>query len=683
MTTHAENPLLKSFTAQYGAAPFDQIKPEHFLPAFEELIAKTKEEILAIADNSASASFDNTVVALAFSGQKLDAVSNIFFNLNSAETNEQLEALALQISPQLTEFGAFITQNEKLFQRIKDVYQQNENGALPLNAEDQMLLTQTYKNFVRSGAALNDSDKQRLLDINKELATKTLQFGQNVLGATNAFVKVITDAEKLEGLPEDIREMYAAEAKKIGKEGWAITLQYPSFLPAMTYLRDRTLRKEIWLANGEKNCSGNEFDNQELIRDIVQLRADKAKLLGYANYAAYVLEERMAQTVDRVEDFLQTLLDKAKPYAHREVEQLRQLAAEDGIQEMEAYDHAYYAEKLRMRTLDLSDEELKPFFALEKVEKAAFHLAEKLFKLQFRKADHIPVYHPEVTVYEVLEVLPGKEPAVKALLYTDYFPRDGKRPGAWMTSYRNQYKQQGLEQRPHISVVCNFSRPVGDKPSLVTFQEVTTLFHEFGHALHGILADTVYPELSGTNVRWDFVELPSQFLENYCYQPEFLQTFAKHYETGEILPKEKIEKLAAEKSFLEGYQTLRQVGFGLLDLAYHTTDHIDQVKVFEEEALAPTQLYPASPTTSISSSFSHIFQGGYAAGYYSYKWAEVLDADAFWYFKEHGIFNEEIADKYKHLLASGGTVDPMELYRTFRGGEPSIENLLKRSFGNS
>lgn len=427
----------------------------------------------------------------------------------------------------------------------------------------------------------------------------------------------------------------------------------------------------------KKSFDGKSWDNQELIKEIVSLRQEKSQLLGYENYAAFVLEERMAKSPLAVQKFLNELLEKATPFAQREIEELKTLAKEDHIEEMQIWDHAYYAEKLRKQKFDLNDEELKPYFQLNKVEEAVFGLAEKLFGLTFVERNDIPKYHPEVKTYEVLEN--GHH---KALLYTDYHPRKGKRAGAWMTSYTQQYKKNNENHRPHISIVCNFTPATKETPSLLTFQEVTTLFHEFGHALHGILANTQYPTLSGTSVKWDFVELPSQFLENYCYEPEFLKTFAKHYETGEVLPDEKIRKLAESKNFMEGYQTLRQIGFGLLDMAYHTKPgNISNIKEFETEKTKATNLYPIHPETAASTSFSHIFQGGYSAGYYSYKWAEVLDADAFQYFKENGIFNENLAAKFKNLLASGGTQDPMELYKNFRGSEPKIQNLLKRAFG--
>jgi len=699
------NPLLEKFNTKYTSSPFSDIKEEHYLPAFQELVKVAEKEIDEITNNPEAPTFENTIEAMAFSGEQLDRVSNIFFNINSAETNDEMQKIAQDVSPLLTEFSSKISQNEKLFDRIKTVYDQKDN--LSLNEEQKMLLNETYKGFVRSGALLNEEDKKKLEKINMDLSIKSLQFGQNALASTNAYFKHINDKQELKGIPEAILAQYEEDAKEKGLDGYVITLQYPSFLPALTYAENRELRKELALANGKKSFDGGEFDNQNLIKEIVKLRQEKAELLGYKNYADFVLEERMAKSPEKVFEFLNELLDKAKPFAQKEIEELKSLAKADGIEEIQSYDHAFYAEKLRKQKFDIDDEELKPYFQLEKVQEAVFGLAGKLFGLEFKEINDIQKYHDDVKTYEIFEVGSGKledgkaekvfdsaqtdnakpeakSQSLKAILYVDYHPRKGKRAGAWMTSYKNQYKKEGENSRPHISVVCNFTKPTKGTPSLLTFQEVTTLFHEFGHALHGVLADTQYPNLSGTSVKWDFVELPSQFLENFCYEPEFLKTFAKHYQTGEILPDEKIEKLSQSKSFMEGYQTMRQVGLGLLDMAFHSSvsEHeVTDVKEFENHFTKATQIYPSNPETATAPSFSHIFQGGYSAGYYSYKWAEVLDADAFQYFKENGIFNPEIASKYKVLLSSGGTKDPMELFKKFRGSEPKVESLLKRAFG--
>ena len=669
------NILTQKFSTPLQAAPFDKINNEDFIPAFKELIKNAEEEINTIADSSQNPTFANTIEAMAYSAEQLGIISNIFFNLNSAETNDEMQKIAQEVSPMLTEFSSKISQNKKLFEKIKTVFDEKEKYSL--NEEQQMLLKETYKGFVRNGALLSKEEKKQLEKINTELSVKSLQFGQNLLASTNAYTKHITDKALLKGIPPSVSEQYAEAAKERGMEGYVITLQYPSYIPAMTYAENRELRKELSLASGKKSFTDGDFDNKNLIKEIVALRHKKAKLLGYNNFADFVLEERMAKSSDNVQRFLNELLTKAKPFAQKEMEELRILAKADGIEEMQSWDHAYYAEKLRKQKFDLNDEELKPYFQLEKVQEAVFGLAEKLFDLTFAERKDIPNYHTEVKTYEVLE-----NGEYKALLYTDYHPRKGKRAGAWMTVYKNQYKNNGENIRPHISVVCNFSKPTQETPSLLTFQEVTTLFHEFGHALHGILANTQYPNLSGTSVKWDFVELPSQFLENYCYEPEFLKSFAIHYKTGEVLSNDKIEKIAESKNFMEGCQTLRQLGFGLLDMAYHTkAENIADVKTFEEEETQATNLYPPKPETAVSTSFAHIFQGGYSAGYYSYKWAEVLDADAFQLFKENGIFNEEIAARYKELLSKGGTVNPMDLYKTFRGSEPKVESLLKRAFG--
>ncbi len=673
------NILTENFNTLHQTAPFDQIKNEDYLPAFTELIATSEIEIDDLVNNNEEPTFQNTIEALAFAGEKLEVVSNIFFNLNSAETSDELQQIAQEVSPLLTEHASKISQNEKLFEKIKLVFDHKEKWNL--NTEQEMLLTETYKGFVRSGALLNDSDKETLKKINMDLSLKSLQFGQNALASTNAYFKHITNKEDLAGIPESILAQYAEDAKEKKLEGWVVSLQYPSYVPFMTYAENRALRAELALANGKKSFDGGEFDNQNLIKELVSLKQQKAKLLGYTTYADYVLEERMAKSPTQVLDFLNELLTKAKPYAEKEIEELKALAKADGIDEMQSYDHAFYAEKLRKAKYDLNDEELKPYFPLDQVQEAVFGLAGKLYGLNFKEVENISKYHPEVKTYEVFEKTENGE-QFKSILYVDYFPRKGKRAGAWMTSYKSQFKQNNENHRPHISIVCNFSKPTKDTPSLLTFQEVTTLFHEFGHALHGMLADTTYPNLSGTSVKWDFVELPSQFMENFCFEPEFLKSFAKHYQTGEVLADEKIEKIDQSKNFMEGYQTLRQLGFGLLDMEYHThPEKVVDVKSFEDEQFAKTSLYPLNPETAMSPTFSHIFHGGYSAGYYSYKWAEVLDADAFAYFKETGIFNPETAAKFKVLLSSGGTKDPMELYKNFRGSEPKVESLLKRAFG--
>ncbi|MBS7333145.1 MAG: M3 family metallopeptidase [Weeksellaceae bacterium] len=670
------NPLLEKFDTLYESAPFSKIKIEHYQPAFEQAIKEAKEEIDAIVNNPEAPTFENTIEAMELSGQKLGRISSIFFNLNSAETNDEIQKIAQDISPLLSEFGNDIRLNLDLFKRIKVVYDQKDS--LNLNSEQAYLLEKKYKGFSRNGANLSDDDKLKLREIDKELSSLTLQFGQNVLAETNNYELLITNEKDLKGLPDYAIEQAKTEAEAKGKEGWIFTLQAPSYIPFLQYAENRSLREELFKASGRKAFQANEYNNEENIKKIAKLRFDRANLLGYKTHADYVLEERMAKTPETVVDFLNDLLIKAKPFAKKEINELADFAKKiDGIETLQRWDHAYYAEKLKQEKFNLSEEELKPYFQLENVEKGAFDIATKLFGITFNKIDTIDKYHEEVTTYEILD----KDGNFLSLLYADYFPRTGKRPGAWMTSFREASNVNGNSVRPHISIVCNFTKPTKDKPSLLTFQEVTTLFHEFGHALHGMLANTIYESLAGTNVYWDFVELPSQFYENFCYEPEALELFAKHYETGEIIPQELIDKVKNASNYMDGYQTVRQLSFGLLDMAYHANNptEITDVQEFEKQAFDPTELYPTIENNVMSPSFSHIFQGGYSSGYYSYKWAEVLDADAFAYFQETGIFNEETAQKYYKLISSGGTKDPMELYEEFRGKKPSPEALLKRA----
>ena len=669
-----ENPLLKPFNTPFDSVPFGVIEPAHFKPAILQLIEEAKKDIDAIVNDTARADFVNTIAAMERTGKRLHVASATFFNLDAAETTEEIQQLAQELSPVLAEYSNDIMLNEGLFQRVKQVHDTADESFL--TEEERRLLDKTYKGFVRNGALLSAEDKDTLREIDRKLASLTMKFSQNVLQETNAYQLHVTNEKQLEGLPASIRTAAQEEAAKRKLEGWVFTLHFPSYVPFMKYAANRELRREMYQAYGTRALKPNEYNNEGIIREIVELRARRAKLLGFGTHADFVLQERMAGSPAIVADFLSDLLQKAKPYAEQEIAKLQALAQPDGISTIMPYDHAYYAEKLREATFNLSDEALKPYFPLPQVLEAAFDAASRLYGLIFELRTDIPTYHPEVTVYEVLE--DGQH---KALLYTDWHPREGKRAGAWMTAYRGQWKEDSKQVRPHISIVCNFSRPVGDAPSLLTFNEVTTLFHEFGHALHGIMADTVYESLSGTNVYWDFVELPSQFMENFCYEKEFLQTFARHYQTGDLLPDEEIDKIVAAANFMEGYQTVRQLSFGMLDMAYHTGKYDGSVSVeeFEKATIRETQLYPDVEGTAQSPSFSHIFAGGYSAGYYSYKWAEVLDADAFDYFKETGIFNPETAAKFKALLASGGTVDPMELYIRFRGRKPTPEALLRRA----
>ncbi|MCL6264894.1 M3 family metallopeptidase [Flagellimonas myxillae] len=667
------NPLLKPF----DQAPFGQIKNEHFKPAFLEAIADARKEIDLIAENQEPPTFGNTLEALDYSGKQLDRISSIFFNLNSAETNEEIQKIAQEISPLLSEFSNDITLNEKLFARIKAIHDQKDG--LTLSPEQQTLLDKRYKSFSRNGANLNDNDKKRLREIDAALSKLKLKFGENILAETNKFEMHLTDEADIAGLPEGAKEAASQLAKSKEKEGWLITLDYPSYIPFMKYAENRVLRKKLSLAFGSKGFHSDELDNQENVLNIVALRHERAQLLGYETHAHFVLEERMAETPQRVLDFLNELLDKAKPAAVKEFEQLATFAkATDGIEKLEKWDSSYYSEKLKQQLFNLDDEKLKPYFKLENVIDGVFKVAEKLFGLTFKEVFDVEKYHEEVKTIEVYDT----EANFIALFYADFHPRPGKRGGAWMTSYKSQYTLNGENSRPHISNVCNFTKPTETKPSLLTFNEVTTLFHEFGHGLHGMLANTTYPSLSGTSVYWDFVELPSQIMENWCYEKEVLELFAFHYETGELIPMELVEKIKETATFQEGMATLRQLSFGFLDMAWHGTNpsEIKDVKAYESKAFEGTNLFPETSETCMSTAFAHIFQGGYASGYYSYKWAEVLDADAFAYFKENGIFNKEVADKFKeHVLSKGGTENPMTLYKRFRGAEPKIEPLLERA----
>jgi len=669
--------LLSKFITKHNTAPFSQIKIEDYVPAFQEGIALAKAEIDAIVNNPDAPTFENTIVAMDFSGDILDRLSSIFFNLNSAETNDEMQKIAQEVSPLLSEFGNDIRLNADLFARVKAVYDQKEN--LNLNPEQTTLLDKKYKSFSRNGANLPEDKKNQLREIDKELSKLSLQFGENVLAETNNFELHLTDEKDLSGLPEGTIEAARLLAKNQEKEGWIFTLDHPSYVPFLTYADNRELRKKMAIAFGAKAFQNNEFDNQENVLKIAKLRFERANLLGYKTHAHFILEERMAESPEKVFSFLNDLLSKAKPAAQKEFAELTAFAKElDGIEQLEKWDGAYYSEKLKQQLFNLDDEKLKPYFQLEKVLEGAFTVAKKLYGLTFTEVFDIDKYHEEVTTYEVRDA----ENNLVSIFYADFFPRKGKRNGAWMTSFKSQYIKDGVNERPHISNVCNFTKPTETKPSLLTFNEVTTLFHEFGHGLHGMLANTTYPSLSGTSVYWDFVELPSQIMENWCYEPEALALFAKHYETGEIIPIEYVQKIKESASFQEGLATLRQLSFGLLDMAWHGQDptNITDLKAFETEQFANTQLYPDVKENAMSTAFSHIFQGGYSSGYYSYKWAEVLDADAFEYFQEKGIFNEEVAKKFKdNVLSKGGTEHPMTLYKRFRGQEPKAEALLKRA----
>ena len=669
--------LTQYFNTKYNTAPFSQIKNEDYLPAFQEGIALAKAEIDTIVNNPDKPTFENTIETLAFSGNTLDRISSIFFNLNSAETSDEMQKIAQEVSPLLSEFGNDVRLNAALFAKVKAVYEQKET--LNLNPEQTTLLDKKYKSFSRNGANLSDDKKTILREIDKELSKLSLQFGENVLAETQAFQMHLTDEKDLAGLPEGTIEAARSLAKSLEKEGWIFTLDHPSYIPFVTYSDNRELRKKMAIAFGARAFQNNEFDNQEIVLKIAKLRFERAQILGYTTHAHFVLEERMAENPEKVKKFSNDLLAKAKPAAQKEFAELTAFAKKlDGIEQLEKWDGAYYSEKLKQQLFNLDDETLKPYFQLEKVLDGAFTVAQKLYGITFEEIFDIDTYHEEVKTYEVKD----EDNQLVAIFYADFFPRKGKRNGAWMTSYKSQYIKDGINERPHISNVCNFTKPTETKPSLLTFNEVTTLFHEFGHGLHGMLANTTYPSLSGTSVYWDFVELPSQIMENWCYEAEALALFAYHYQTDEMIPMELVQKIKESASFQEGIATMRQLSFGLLDMGWHGQDpsNIKDIKTFETEQFSATQLYPEVKENAMSTAFSHIFQGGYSSGYYSYKWAEVLDADAFAYFQEKGIFNKEVATKFKeNVLSKGGTEHPMILYKRFRGQEPKPDALLKRA----
>ena len=665
------------FQTPYNAAPFSRFTATDYLPAIEKAIGESLAQIDSIAQNPEPATFKNTIEALAYTGLALDRLTAMFFNLNSAETNDTLQAEAQRISPLLTDYGNDICLNEALFKRVKTVYDQHEN--LSLTAEQQTLLEKTYKSFTRNGANLSLDDKERLRKIDKELATLKLKFSENVLAETQHYQWVITDKEQLSGLPDFVLEMLAQEAKKRNVQGWVITLDLPVYTAVMKYADNRDLRQKLF-TDYHSRCAGDSpYNNETNVLRIAELRQARASLLGYPSYAAFALEERMAETPKKVMNFLSELLSKAKPQALKELEQLKIFS---GFADFQQWDFAYYAEKLKQERYQIDDSLLKPYLSLDKAVEGMFAVAQKLYGLHFTPTEEVEKYHPEVQTYKVTD----ENGNYLALFYTDFFPRAGKRNGAWMTSYKEQYRdEQGKDSRPHISIVCNFTRPTDTAPSLLTFGELTTLFHEFGHALHGMLSKVTYPSLSGTNVARDFVELPSQLMENWCYEEETLRLFATHYETGAPLPIEWVQKIKEASAFMEGILSVRQLNFGFSDMAWHTYPHLERlerVDLFEQEATKATQLYPLIERMCISPAFSHIFSGGYAAGYYSYKWSEVLDADAFEAFKEGGIFNTEVATRFrKEVLEKGSSEKESLLYKRFRGQDPTPDALIRRAFG--
>ena len=675
--TEYNNPFLTTYQTPFETTPFHLIKTEHFEPAMEKGMEEHNREVEAITHNPNEPTFSNTIVALEKSGALLDRVSTVFGNLLSAETSDELEALAERMMPRLSEHSNNISLNEKLFARIKQVYDQTDLNTL--NQEERMLLQNTYHSFIRNGANLSPDQKERFRELSAELSVLTLKFSQNKLKETNQYELMLT-AEQTDGLPDSALEAYAQAAKDKNREGYLVTLHAPSFVPFMKYSAHRELRQQLYMAYNTICTHDNEFNNLGIVQKLVNLRLERAQLLGYDTAADYVLTRRMAENSANVYKLLNELLEAYMPTAHQELEEVKRLAQElEGVDfELMPWDWAYYSEKLKEKKFNLNEEELRPYFELKNVIKGVFGLATRLYGITFQENPAIPVYHPEVKAYEVID----KDGSFLSVLYTDFHPRASKRSGAWMTSYKEQWKDENGNSRPQVSVTMNFTKPSEEKPALLTFSEVTTFLHEFGHALHGIFADTVYASMSGTNVYWDFVELPSQIMENFAIEKEFLNTFAKHYQTGENIPEEWIQRLVDASNFNAAYACLRQLSFGLLDMAWYTrTEPFEgDVRSYEKQAWQKTQILPEIAETCMTVQFSHIMAGGYAAGYYSYKWAEVLDADAFSLFQKNGIFNEETANSFReNVLSKGGTEHPMELYKRFRGQEPTIDALLRRN----
>ena len=676
----SQNPFFETYSTPHGTTPFDKIKTGDYMPAIHEGIRRQNAEIDVIVHNPEVPTFSNTVLPYEKSGELLHNVNTVFGNLLSAETNDELQELAKEIMPMMSEHENNISLNEDLFARIKTVY--DRRGKEELNPEQTKLLEDIYNGFVRNGANLQGEAKEKYRTLCKELSLLTLQFGENNLKETNDYRLVLTEESQLSGLPESAVEAAAEVAGEEGAEGWVFTLQAPSYGPFMMYADNRDLRRELYMAYNTKCTHDNACNNLEIVKRIVNVHIEIAQLLGYANFAEYNLQERMAQNSDAVYKLLNQLLEAYTPAARQEYTEVQSLArslqGEDFV--LMPWDWTYYSHKLKDRKFNIDDEMLRPYFELGKVKEGVFGLATRLYGITFKKNPDIPVYHKDVDAYEVFD----KDGKFLAVFYTDFHPRAGKRSGAWMTSYKGQWTDEktGENSRPHISIVMNFTKPTQDKPALLTFGEVETFLHEFGHSLHGIFANSTYESLSGTNVYWDFVELPSQFMENFAIEKEFLHTFARHYQTGELIPDELVQRIVDSSNFNVAYACLRQVSFGLLDMAWYTrsTPFEGDVKAYEKKAWEKAQILPSVEEACMSTQFSHIFAGGYSAGYYSYKWAEVLDADAFSLFKEKGIFNPETAASFReNILSKGGTEHPMTLYRRFRGQEPSIDALLIRN----
>ena len=669
------NPLLTKSTLPYGAPQFDKIENQHYIPAFKQAIEEGKAEIDAIVNNPEAPSFENTIEALEYAGETLNRISHIFYNLLEANTNEEMQNIAEEISPLTTEFSMYVRLNDGLFQRIKSVYEQRES--LNLDDVELRLLEKTYEGFARNGANLSPEDKETYSKYMEELSLLSLQFGKNVLAATNAFSLNLTEENDLAGLPDYVKEQAADAAKNKDLQGCLFDLTAPSYVPFMKFSERRDLREKMYRQYNTR-AFGGELDNSDIIKRIAELRIKVANILGYKNFAEYQTERRMAKNPTSVNEFLSKLLGPALPKAKQEVAELNTYAKAHGFTEEEImpWDFSFYSEKLRAEKYDLRDEQLKPYFQLDLCINAIFNLANKLYGLTFTELNDIPVYHQDVKVYEVKD----KDGSHLALFYADFFPRESKRGGAWMTEFRGQRIYNNIDERPLISIVTNFTKPTSDTPSLITHDEFTTLLHEFGHALHGIITKGKYESMTGTSVDHDFVELPSQIMENWCYEPEYLNTFAKHYKTGETIPADLIEKIVLSMNYQSAYFHIRQLQFGILDMAWHTLSDIfeEDALTFEKKVLSATNVLPSIPECIISTAFSHIFAGGYCAGYYSYKWAEVLAADGFSLFKEKGIFNQEVATSFRELLSQGDSIDATILYRNFRGHDPEPEALLKQ-----
>ncbi len=676
-----QNPFLvfnqnKSFSTRDEAIPFDQIKTEHFLPAARFAIDEARKNI-SVIKNKSETDFENTILALETASELFELVSGTYHSLFSAEADEAFQALAKELAPIEAEFANEITLDPVLFKKIDEIYKKSDN--MGLTVEQKKLVEKYHKNFVKNGALLSEEKKQELRKIDQEISTLSPKFAENLLKATNAFELVISESTDLKGLPESVIEMASHEAEKKGYKGkWLITLQAPSFIPFLQYSDRRELRQKVWYAY-QTRCTQNEVSNFPVIQKIINLRHKRAQLLGFKNWAEFMLQDRMAETPERVLSFLKKLAGPSKKVAEKEIIEVKAFKKSiEGTDDLQPWDFAYFSEKLKERKFKFSEEELRPYFKLESVVAGVFEHSRRLFNLTFKEVFDIPKYHPDVRVFEIKEEGSNK---FIGTLYTDFFPRETKKSGAWMGAFREQGLWFGKVRRPQVNIVCNFTKPTASKPSLLTLDEVLTLFHEFGHALHGLLSDCQYRSIAGTNVYWDFVELPSQIMENWVWEKEALDIFARHYQTSEPIPEDLVTKIRKAQKFQAGYSSVRQLQFAWLDMAWHTTDprDITDLDQFEDVTTQPLRVLPRVAGTNSSVTFGHIFAGGYSSGYYSYKWAEVLDADAFEYFLEKGLYNKEVAKQFRtHILSKGGTAHPMELYKNFRGREPDPNALLRR-----